>query len=60
MQEEVVLEVGVLGEPSGTYVALEGPRAGVHVHVGAQVAGGRERLAAQVAFVGLVLEQTTK
>lgn len=42
VQEEVVFEIGVFGEAPAADVALEGPGAAVHVHVGPQVAGGRE------------------
>ena len=55
MEEEVVLEVGVFAEATRTDVALERPRAAVHVHVRFEVARCRERFAAQGAFVWLFL-----
>ena len=51
----MILEVGVFAETARTDVALERPRAAVHVHVRFEVAGRRERFAAQGAFVRLFL-----
>ena len=56
VQQQVVLQVGLLAESPVTDVALVGPRAAVHVHVRAQIPGGRERLGAHGALVWLVLE----
>ncbi len=55
MQEEMVLEVGVLAEAARADVALERPRAAVHVHVRFQVPGRRERLGAECALVRFLL-----
>lgn len=55
MQEQVVLEVRVLAEAARADVALERPRAAVHVHVRLEVARRREGLGAQGALVRLLL-----
>lgn len=55
MQEEVILQVRLLGEAARTDVTLEGPRAVVDVHVRLEVARRRERLGAEAALVGFVL-----
>lgn len=57
VQEQVVLEVGVFAEAPVADVAFERPRAVVDVHVRLEVARRRERLGAQTALVGLLLEQ---
>lgn len=57
MQEQVVLEVGVLGEAPRTDVTLEGPRTGMDVHVRTEIARRREGFTAETAFVGLVLQK---
>ena len=56
VEEEVVLEVGLLAEPAVADVALEGPRARVHVSVRLEVARRGERLGAHRALVGLLLK----
>ena len=56
VEEEVVLEVGLLAEPAVADVALEGPRARVHVRVRLEVARRRERLGAHRALVRLLLQ----
>ena len=56
VEEEVVLEVGLLAEPAVADVALEGPRARVHVRVRLEVARRRERLGAHRALVRLLLK----
>ena len=58
VQEQVILEVGVLAEPSVADVALEGPGPIVNIHVRFEVPRRRERLGAQTTFVGLLLQQT--
>jgi len=58
VQEQVILEVGVLAEPSVTDVALEGPGPIVNIHVRFEVPGCRERLGAQATFMRLLLQQT--
>ena len=55
MQEEVVLEVGLLAEAPVTDVTAEGPGAAVDVHVTPQVTRRGERLGAQRALMGLLL-----
>ena len=57
VQKQVVLQVGLLGEAAAADVALEGPRAVVHVHVALEVARRREGLGAQLALVRLLLKQ---
>lgn len=52
----MIFKVGVFGEAPRTDVTLEGPGAGVDVHVRSEVARRRERFAAQVALVRLVLQ----
>ena len=56
MQEQVVLEVGLLGEATAADMTLEGPRAVVDIHVAFQVTRGRERLGAELALVRLFLK----
>ena len=56
----MVLEIGLLAETAMADVAFEGPSARVHVRVGLEVAGGRERLGAHGALVGLLLWDMTK
>lgn len=51
----MILQVGLFGESAGTDVALEGPRAAVHVHVRLEITGRWERLGAKAALVGLLL-----
>ena len=51
----MVLEIGLLAEPAVADVALEGPRARVHVRVRLEVARRRERLGAHRALVRLLL-----
>jgi hypothetical protein len=58
VQEQVILEVGVLAEPSVADVALEGPGPIVNIHVRFEVPGCRERLGAQATFMRLLLQQT--
>jgi hypothetical protein len=53
----VVLEVGLFAESPTTDVTLEWPGSVVDEHVTAEVPGGRERLGARGAFVGLFLKQ---
>lgn len=53
----MVLQVGMLGEPSRADVALERPRPRMDVHVRPQVPWGWKRLAAQAALVWFVLKQ---
>lgn len=55
VQEEVILEVGLLGESSGTDVTFEGPRAAVDIHVRLEITGSGERLGAEATFVRLFL-----
>lgn len=57
MKEEMILQIRVFGEPSGTDVTFEGPRPRMDVHVRSEIAWGWERFAAQVAFVWLILEK---
>lgn len=57
MQKQVILQVGVLAKPSIADVAFEGPRPIVNVHVRFEVPRCGERLGAQSAFVGLLLQQ---
>jgi len=57
VQEQVILEVGVLAEPSVADVALEGPGPIVDIHVRFEVPGCRERLGAQATFMRLLLQQ---
>jgi hypothetical protein len=54
----VILEVGVLAEPSVADVALEGPGPIVNIHVRFEVPGCRERLGAQATFMGLLLDMS--
>jgi hypothetical protein len=58
VQKQVILEVGVLAEPSVADVALEGPGPIVNIHVRFEVPGCRERLGAQATFMRLLLQQT--
>jgi hypothetical protein len=58
VQEQVILKVGVLAEPSVADVALERPGPIVNVHVRFEVPGCRERLGAQSTFMRLLLQQT--
>ena len=53
----MVLEVGLLAEPAVADVALEGPRARVHVRVRLEVARRGERLGAHRALVRLLLRK---
>ena len=55
MQEQMVLQVGVLREPSRADVTLVRPGSAVDVHVGLEVPWSRERLGAEAAFVGFFL-----
>lgn len=55
MQKQMILQIGVLGEPSRAYVALVRPGAAVHVHMGLEVSGRRERLRTETALVGFLL-----
>ena len=57
MQQEVILEVGLLAEPPVADVTLEGPRAGVHVRVGLEVSRRGKRLGAHGALVRLLLRK---
>jgi hypothetical protein len=57
VEEQMILKVGVLAEPSVADVALEGPGAIVNIHVRFEVPGSRERLGAQSTFMGLLLQQ---
>lgn len=57
VQEEVIFQIGVLGKASGADVAFERPRSAVHVHMGLEIAGRRERLGAQIALVRLLLQR---
>ena len=56
VQKHVVLEVGEFAEAPSARLAVVGPGPVVDVHVGAEVAGGREGLLAHGALVGLLLE----
>lgn len=56
MEEEVVLEVGVLRKAPAADVAPERPRPVVHVHVRLEVARGRKRLGTQRTLVRLFLD----
>lgn len=58
VQKQVILEVGVLAEPSVADMALEGPGPIVNIHVRFEVPGCRERLGAQATFMRLLLQQT--
>ena len=42
VQQEMVLEVGLFGESSVTYVAFEGPGAVMNVHVRLEITGSGE------------------
>lgn len=53
----MVLEVGLLAEPAVADVALEGPRARVHICVRLEIAGRGERLGAHRALVRLLLQK---
>lgn len=57
MQEQMVLEIRVLGKSSRANMAFERPRSAVHVHVGFEIAGRRERFRAQAAFVRFFLKR---
>lgn len=57
MKEQVILKVRVFREAPRADVTFEGPRTAVDVHVRPEVSGGGERFAAEIAFVGFVLEQ---
>lgn len=57
VQKEVIFQIGVLGKTAGADVALERPRAAVHVHVRLEIAGRWERLGAQIALVRLLLQR---
>jgi hypothetical protein len=57
VKEKVVFEVGVFGKAPRTNVTLERPRSGVDVHVRAEISRSWKRLAAEIAFVRLVLKQ---
>lgn len=56
----MVLEVRLLAESPVADVTAVRPGAVVHVHMRAQVPGGREGLVAKAAFVGLILEITMR
>lgn len=58
VEEQVVLEVGQLGEAARTDVALEGPGARVDELVRLEVSGGGERLGAKTALVGLFVSSS--
>jgi hypothetical protein len=60
MQEQMILQVRMFGEPSRAYVTLVGPGTAVHVHVRLEVPRRRERLGAEAAFVGLFLGKDEK
>ena len=55
VEEEVVLEVGLLAESSVADLTFEGPGAVVDVHVRSEVAGRGEGLRAETAFVRFFL-----
>ena len=57
MKQKMVLEVGLFAEASVTHITSERPRTIVHVHVGAEIPGGRERFLTQRTLVGLLLEK---
>lgn len=57
MQKQVVLEVGVLAESPVAEVATVRPGPTVDVRVTLQVTGSRERLGADRALVGLLLQK---
>lgn len=57
VQEQVILKVGMLAEPSVAYVTLEWPGPIVNIHVRFEVPGCRERLGAQSTFMRLLLQQ---
>lgn len=55
VQKQVVLQIGVLAEPSRADVAFVRPRSAVDVHVGLEISGSWERLGAETAFVRFLL-----
>ena len=55
VQEEVILQVRLLGEASGADVTLERPGPVVDVHVRLEITRRREGLGAEAAFVWFVL-----
>lgn len=55
MQEEMVLEIGLLAEAPVANMTLKWPGAAVNVHVALEVTGRWERFGAQRALVRLLL-----
>lgn len=55
MQEQMVLQIRMLREPSGTYVAFVRPGAAVDVHVRFEVSRCREGLGAKTALMRFFL-----
>lgn len=55
VEEEMILKVRLLAEASRADLTLKRPRSAVNVHVRAEIAGCRERLGAETAFVWLFL-----
>lgn len=56
VQEEMILQIGVFRESSGANVTLERPWSAVNVHVRLEVTWCWERLGAQTALMGLLLQ----
>ena len=56
MEEQVVLEVGVLAEAAVADVTFERPRTAVDVHVRLEIPRRRERLGAQRTLVWFILK----